>query len=116
MSAAERMGQELRFDWEADATLSNYHNAGAGIGFGAIIVPASSPLIGKTITFVAHSPTTPPRYADTDLPFSTTKTLVEGLNRLSTTDLEEVGFVVGLKLKLNSAVNAAAHCYLLWKS
>lgn len=113
MASAERLGQELKFTWAEGATLSNYHNAGAGVGIGAIMVPAGSALIGKTLQFVAHSPTA--LYADADC-LATPITLVAGLNRLTVDQLEEIAFVVGLKLKLNTAVNAESTCILIWKS
>ena len=109
----EREVTEFCFMFADGGTVStNILRAGPG-AFGSIIVPTGSNLIGKTVQFVAHSPSG--LYADTDM-LSTPKTLAAGSNPLSAAEIAEVGAINHLKLKVNSAVSGAVQCVLLWKS
>lgn len=114
MSGTERVSQELQFTFAGAGSAVSISSVKAGHGvMGTIIVPSGSLLIGKTVQFVATSPSG--KFADTDL-LTTPKTLAAGSNPLSSDEILQVGAVDWLKLKINSAVASDSSCVLLWKS
>ncbi len=114
MSNSKRQSYEHRLSFASGVVTSQVVNLGPG-GWGTIIVPSGSALIGKQLQFVAVSESVPPLFDDTEM-LSTPITLVAGANSLSADQIREAGTVTKCRLKINSAVGSDVDCILMWKA
>lgn len=110
-----RDGSEIVFNFangatESTETIDVQHGC-----FGTVIVDAGSPLIGKTLQFIAVSGSTPQNFAAAEL-LSSGIVLAAGANALTQDHIREAGAVSSLKLRVDSAVGSAGSCVLLWKA
>ena len=114
-----RLLSTVRIEFPSGSALSHVIDLKDG-AFGTFIIPTGSPVVGKTIQFVAvESEDMPPAgkiLPDTDLLSSPKSIAAAGASALTSTEVNQVGAAGKVRFKLDSAVGSAATIFLLWKS